>query len=318
MIYYEKQLDRSLILASSKSERATFGRRRKVVAAPRSASDFIVCLARWACHHLSCCRRREPSTPASGNYKLCAFCNSRLLTIVAVLLFSMENNHAGSSVARDGLATTEVRLNAATYIKFEDISNAQLLELEPSKLTTLNAVSQPPSSATTSGRQPDQLDTSFNIHLSLENALEKLQSESFGQLGSQQQTPALGKFSQHYLTFSFSPFLVQSRSRLIRLMTAAVATATATAALGAKSEPKVEAERRGRRRRKLSHAAKSLPVGKLELALACCLRTLIPSSDAPTFAGSVSKDKGTSRRRCCLFVELLTRTLKLSSSAGGF
>lgn len=98
-------------------------------------------------------------------------------------------------MAKDGLATTEVRLQAATYIKFEDISNAQLLDLRPSKLAALKP--QADDSSRQPVRLPNQLDTSFNIHLSLENALEKLQSSSGSSSSSQQQTPALGKLSDN-------------------------------------------------------------------------------------------------------------------------
>ena len=117
---------------------------------------------------------------------------------------------------------TEVNMNVATYIKFEDISNA-LVELDPqlvrptrvdngqqsgaSSTATLeaNSFGQPQmgTGSVQGGRPRPQLDTSFDVHMTLGNALDQLMqtgpSSSSGQQQAQQQqflfaTPSLGEY----------------------------------------------------------------------------------------------------------------------------
>lgn len=77
---------------------------------------------------------------------------------------------------------TEVNMNVATYIKFDDITSAQV-EVKPSRL--VSTPSELAGAARPIGSQ--QLDGSFNPLMTLSGALDKLQPSS-GQL-----TPALGK-----------------------------------------------------------------------------------------------------------------------------
>lgn len=99
---------------------------------------------------------------------------------------------------------TEVNMNVATYIKFDDISNA-IVDIKPTKLATLGSTSgeQSPASSTISSQQtrsnsPFQLDASFNAALAFNSAIDKL--NGVGGTGSPvlgaavgQQTPSLGK-----------------------------------------------------------------------------------------------------------------------------
>lgn len=89
-------------------------------------------------------------------------------------------------------------MNVATYLKFDDITNA-LVELKPTRLADPTSDADLGSQRLTVGnslrpQQPQfQLDTSFNpIHFTLGEALDKLQSASVAPT-SGQQTPALGK-----------------------------------------------------------------------------------------------------------------------------
>lgn len=84
---------------------------------------------------------------------------------------------------------TEVNLNVATYVSFEGISNAFVDAVRPSRLPFGSPGG--PTGQTAARPLGSQLDTSFNVHLTLGNALEQLHSS---QLQSGQQTPALGKF----------------------------------------------------------------------------------------------------------------------------
>lgn len=91
---------------------------------------------------------------------------------------------------------TEVNMNVASYIKFDDITNA-FVEVKPTKLAATNSFAseeeQPGSKQAHNGVHPLQLDTSFDLHLALNNALDKLQAGS----QSSQQTPALGKSNNY-------------------------------------------------------------------------------------------------------------------------
>lgn len=87
-------------------------------------------------------------------------------------------------------------MNVATYIKFDDIANALVEPLKPTRLASFQTE---PSTETGSapprtGQRPrPQLDASFNVQLALSDALDKLQHGSISM--SSQQTPALGKYS---------------------------------------------------------------------------------------------------------------------------
>lgn len=84
---------------------------------------------------------------------------------------------------------TEVNMNVATYIKFDDISNA-LLDIKPTRLASLAGQQE---SAPTSGAPPRtfQLEASFNAALALSGAIERLNGGP--SLAAGQQTPSLGK-----------------------------------------------------------------------------------------------------------------------------
>lgn len=95
---------------------------------------------------------------------------------------------------------TEVNMNVATYIKFDDISNA-LVEIRPTKLASLATSGTEPSTtidnrqAGTTRNLPLQLDTSFNVALAFSSAIDKLNGGTGSLAGQlQQQTPALGEF----------------------------------------------------------------------------------------------------------------------------
>jgi hypothetical protein len=86
---------------------------------------------------------------------------------------------------------TEVNMNVATYLKFDGISNV-LVDVKPTALASellLAAEQAPPSSPAGQLNGKSQLDTSFNVHMTLGNALEQLQQQP----AAGQQTPALGK-----------------------------------------------------------------------------------------------------------------------------
>lgn len=93
---------------------------------------------------------------------------------------------------------TEVNMNVATYIKFDDITNA-LVEVKPTRLA-LNGFEQD-SASNNNQRAPNLplLDTSFKVQLAFNNAIDRLQNGPVGQPISpaSQQTPALGKYFEH-------------------------------------------------------------------------------------------------------------------------
>lgn len=87
---------------------------------------------------------------------------------------------------------TEVNVNLNTLLKFHGVSNV-LVELRPSSRLAGAPSEQAASSPSPAPSQPApkpnwaQLDTSFDTHLTLGNALEQLEQPK--------QTPALGEFS---------------------------------------------------------------------------------------------------------------------------
>lgn len=85
-------------------------------------------------------------------------------------------------------------MNVASYIKFDDISNA-ILEIRPTRLADPIGDS-PADVGNARPRNQPLLDTSFDIGLAFSSALDKLQQSL---PSSQQQTPALGEY----------PFLVE-------------------------------------------------------------------------------------------------------------
>lgn len=99
---------------------------------------------------------------------------------------------------KEGASVTEVNMNLASYIKFDDITNA-LVESKQTRLPNMNNPNKP---LTNRNQKPGalNLETSFNLELAFNSALEKL-----GQPASGQETPALGKFS-----FSTPIFVTQS------------------------------------------------------------------------------------------------------------
>jgi len=96
---------------------------------------------------------------------------------------------------------TEVNMDAATYVKFDDITNA-LVELRPTKLAA------PGESGEQAAPSPQRnsLETSFNVNLALGDALSKLEPSASSAL----QTPALGK-SRFLPEGSAALFLAGSR-----------------------------------------------------------------------------------------------------------
>lgn len=90
-------------------------------------------------------------------------------------------------------------MNAATYIKFDDITNA-LLDVKPTKLATVDSAGtelhlQLPAAG--GQASPMNLETSFNVQLALSNALDKLNSDQLlANSVAGQQTPSLGKCNQ--------------------------------------------------------------------------------------------------------------------------
>lgn len=98
-------------------------------------------------------------------------------------------------------------MNVATYLKFDGISNV-LVEVKPTALASELLLEQPPVASSDRLSQlagkSQPLDTSFNVHMTLGNALDQLQQPS----AAGQQTPALGKCRHHHqhsvLTFNTS------------------------------------------------------------------------------------------------------------------
>lgn len=93
---------------------------------------------------------------------------------------------------------TEVNMNVATYIKFDDITNA-LVDVKPTRLAELASGAREPVAAPQAPGRQQLLDTSFNVRLTLGGALDRLlgqqQQQQAGGQGAtaHQQTPALGK-----------------------------------------------------------------------------------------------------------------------------
>lgn len=101
---------------------------------------------------------------------------------------------------KEGLFATEVNMNVASYIKFDDISS-RLLDVKPTKLAQANAIENyqdqkqvlgAPKQANGNNKQA-LLDTSFNLQVAFASALDKLVAPSG------QQTPSLGKFKLNHL-----------------------------------------------------------------------------------------------------------------------
>lgn len=89
-----------------------------------------------------------------------------------------------------------MNLNVATYIKFDDITNAQL-DIRPSRAPTSGASEEP--TRTEPPRSPLQLDGSFNPLMTLSGALDRLRSSAG------QETPALGKFRSSLALIELNP-----------------------------------------------------------------------------------------------------------------
>lgn len=87
---------------------------------------------------------------------------------------------------------TEVNMNVATYIKFDDITNA-LVDVKPTKLVNFDGQQQA-AAANNQMRSNFLLDTSFNVQLAFNNAIDRLNNFN-AQPTSAQQTPALGKLN---------------------------------------------------------------------------------------------------------------------------
>ena len=99
---------------------------------------------------------------------------------------------------------TEVNMNVATYLKFDGISNVLVnpAAVQPTaRFPQLPAAEGGAAAGEAPARETNQLgtglspksrplDTSFNVHMTLGNALEQLSQQQTGQ-----QTPALGKCS---------------------------------------------------------------------------------------------------------------------------
>lgn len=88
---------------------------------------------------------------------------------------------------------TEVNMNVATYIKFDDITNA-LVDVKPTRLVSGfdgQAANSGNSNNNNNQLRANLLDTSFNVQLAFNNAIERL--NNLAQPASAQQTPALGK-----------------------------------------------------------------------------------------------------------------------------
>lgn len=94
-------------------------------------------------------------------------------------------------------------MNVATYLKFDGISNV-LVDVRPSRLPANEAPARPLGAASSPAglSAKSQLDTSFNVHMTLGNALEQLSSQQDMAFGSQQ-TPALGKCPRDFRAFQF-------------------------------------------------------------------------------------------------------------------
>lgn len=100
---------------------------------------------------------------------------------------------------------TEVNLNSATYIKFDQISNAQVEPIKPSSLADPSQAEPQDGQQTagTSRKTPLALETSFDVQLALNSAIGRLntnadtnsnsKSISISNLNQIQQTPTLGK-----------------------------------------------------------------------------------------------------------------------------
>lgn len=90
---------------------------------------------------------------------------------------------------------TEVNMNVATYIKFDDITNA-LVDVKPTKLVSFDGQQQQQQQAAASNNMRSNflLDTSFNVQLAFNNAIDRLNNFNAPPT-SAQQTPALGKLN---------------------------------------------------------------------------------------------------------------------------
>lgn len=108
-------------------------------------------------------------------------------------------------------------MNVASYIKFDDITNA-LIDIKPTKLVADGSAEFPQlDNLSRPNKQNFLLDTSFDLNLAFTNALDKLQQQQQQQLASATSTPALGEYklpncSPSFLlgpfpTFSLSPSL---------------------------------------------------------------------------------------------------------------
>ena len=110
------------------------------------------------------------------------------------------------------MTLTEVNMNVATYVKFDAISNVlvEMANVKPTRLVGEQVGADSPQDgqqAPPRSHPQHQLDTSFNVHITLGNALEQLDQQA-----APKQTPALGKcrhsgFTQTH-TARFISFLV--------------------------------------------------------------------------------------------------------------
>lgn len=119
-------------------------------------------------------------------------------------------NCSGSTMDKDGATMTEINMNLASYIKFDDISNT-LVDVKPSKLASM--MDQPMGRGGQRRKHQPQLETSFDLQLQFSRALDRLngspttttttttdQAQSSVSPSSGQPTPSLGKFWENILS----------------------------------------------------------------------------------------------------------------------
>lgn len=111
--------------------------------------------------------------------------------------------HSGSTIDKEANSITEVNVNVASFIKFDDISNA-LVDVRPTRLaarlaSSLDLQSQGPGFEQLAANRRKQLETSFSLPSALSAAIDKLASGSASGSAAplasngQQATPSLGK-----------------------------------------------------------------------------------------------------------------------------
>lgn len=103
---------------------------------------------------------------------------------------------------KEGATITEINMNVASLVRFDDISNA-LLDVRPTRLADFSAqaTSNQIQSQSQSANRRKQLEGSFDLQLALTNALDRLSSSqnspSSGSSAFIQPTPSLGKWSEN-------------------------------------------------------------------------------------------------------------------------